>query len=305
MIEPRRPLNLDLNLLVALDALLTERSVSRAAARRGVGQPAMSASLARLRRHFDDPLLVRDGRGSALTPFAQSLIEPVDRAVIAVERALDRSREFDPARDSRTFTVVASDYVLITLLRPMMAALAELAPRTQIRVVPVTSDYDDLLRREQVDLVIVPSDGVPDGFRHPGRPLFTDRYVHAVDRDDPRVGDAVTLEEMTEMSFASYMSTPSPLIERTLAGHGIERRVAAGTTSFVTTPFLLRGTGLVCFLQERLAREVGDAANLRTLELPFESPLIHEWVFWNARSANDPGNRWLRARMFDLAADYD
>ena len=146
----------DLNLFPALEALLEERNVTRAAERLSLGQPAMSAALARLRRHFDDPLLVRDGRVYQLSTFAQSLVEPVREAMAAVEAAATAIRAFDPATDTRSFTIATSDYAALVFLRPLLARLADDAPQIRLRLVPITVDMGDALRRGSLDLVILP-----------------------------------------------------------------------------------------------------------------------------------------------------
>src|ERR1700754_4132374 len=129
--------SVDLNLLIALDALLSERNVTRAAERTSVGQPAMSASLARLRKHFDDQLLVRQGRQVMPTPLAESLVGPVREALAAVETVLVRSRAFAPRTDRAAFTIVAADYVTMVLLRPLFGAITDEAPYVRISVKPV------------------------------------------------------------------------------------------------------------------------------------------------------------------------
>lgn len=296
-------LSLDLNLLSALDALLTQRSVTRAAQRHGVGQPAMSTSLARLRRHFDDPLLVRDGRGMALTPLAERLIGPVDEAIRAIDSALQTSQTFDPAVDERTFTVAASDYVLVTMLQPFISALMDEAPRVQLSVEQLGTDYDDLLRRERVDLVITPSEVIPAGFDYPGELLFSDRYILAVDRDNTALGDALTIDEFASLRYVSFTSSPNAHIDRALDEAGVKREIVISTQSFVAVPLLVKDTSLACLVQERLATRVADTSHLRTLDLPLEVAPIHEWVYWHPRAETDPGHRWLRKRILDFAME--
>jgi DNA-binding transcriptional LysR family regulator len=147
---------IDLNLLVAFDALMSERNVTRAAERLSIGQPAMSASLARLRKLLDDPILVREGAGLAPTPIAESLIGPVHEALVLIESALGTRRSFEPERDERTFSIIASDYVVLVLLQSLFTELAAEAPHVRIHVTPVVPDFLDQLRRGSTDLVILP-----------------------------------------------------------------------------------------------------------------------------------------------------
>src|ERR1700677_4298632 len=149
---------MDLNLVLPLDALLEERHVTRAAESIGIGQPAMSASLARLRRLFGDPLLVRNGRVHELTPLAQALVEPVHATLTSIGQLLATTPHFDPGTDERTFTVVASDYVTLILLRPLLERLYEEAPHVAVNVIPVSGATQVELERSQVDLVIMPKE---------------------------------------------------------------------------------------------------------------------------------------------------
>ncbi|MEW1737967.1 LysR family transcriptional regulator [Nocardia beijingensis] len=293
---------MDLNLLLALEALLTEQSVTRAAERMSVGQPAMSASLARLRKHFNDPLLVRHGRSLALSPLGESLVEPVRSAVAAAGAVLERTSEFDPSTDRRTFTVVASDYMLIVLLRKVIATLATEAPGIQLIVVPIGTDFADQLRREHADLLIVPTEVVDSDFRFPGTHLLTDRYVLVASRDNTDLAEPISIEQFSKLPYAAYtISAIKPVIERQLESLGITRKIMVGTQSFVAAPFLLRETKLVSLVHEKLAHELEGPADLRIIEPPVELPPLHEKLFWHPRHASDPGHLWLRSRIVQFA----
>src|SRR6185437_8607686 len=146
----------DLNLLVAFDALLEERSVTRAATRLSLSQPGMSNALARLRKLFCDPLLVRDGTALVATPRAEALRQPVRDALAIIRDALDERTGFDPAHDRATWTVSCSDYSLLMLIGPLVRRLAAAAPGVTIRVLPRAPDPVRLLRDGTADLVIEP-----------------------------------------------------------------------------------------------------------------------------------------------------
>lgn len=292
----------DLNLMVALEALLTEQNVTRAAERTSVGQPAMSASLARLRKHFQDPLLVREGRRLVPTPLAESLIGPVRNALNAVEVVMGRSASFDPSRDERTFTVVASDYVTLVLLRPLLGRLASEAPGVQLNVVPLNAAFADQLRKGQADLLILPSEVVGQRFAFPHKPLFTDRFVLATHQDNTLVQDSVTMDELVKLPYAAYSGGPLPaIVETQLESLGVRRRIEVSTQGFVVAPFLLAGTPLVSFVHERLAQCVAEAAGLRFVEQPLPLQPIHEALYWNPRHTDDPAHMWLRERIVTLA----
>jgi DNA-binding transcriptional LysR family regulator len=293
---------IDLNLLAALDALLSEGNVTRAAERMSVGQPAMSASLRRLRKHFDDPLLVREGRKLVPTPLAESLVAPVHEALTAVEAVMGASQPFDPAHDQRTFTIVASDYVTLILLRPLFRRLATEAPEVRVNVVPMQPDFADQLRRGHADLLITPT-AVAGQLSLPHTRLFSDRFLLACDRDNPDVGEHVTPEQFSRLPYLSYSVGPlAVLADSELDEVGVERRVEVRTQSFVIAPFLLTGTRLVSMVQERLARLVADQARLRLLEPPVALRPIVEAMYWSPRHTSNPAHTWLRELIAEIAA---
>ncbi|MEO3856642.1 LysR family transcriptional regulator [Acrocarpospora sp. B8E8] len=293
---------IDLNLLVALDALLTECNVTRAAERSSVGQPAMSASLARLRKHFDDPLLVREGRRLKRTPLAETLVGPVRRALVATEAVLLRSPAFDPRKDNAAFTIMAADYVTMVLLRPLLESIALEAPNVRICVRPVEADFADQLRHRAVDMVIIPTELAGRRVPFPHEPLFTDRYVLVVDENHPDVGDRVTLEQLTSLRYVAFSGgTVSPISDTELESLGVHLPVELTTESFVVALLLLGGTGLATIALERLARELAGTAQLRIVECPLVLRSIHEAMYWNPRRDDDLAHQWLRRRIIDLA----
>ncbi|MFW6692278.1 LysR family transcriptional regulator [Streptomyces sp. MAR4 CNX-425] len=293
----------DLNLLLALDALLSECNVTRAAERLSVGQPAMSASLARLRRHFNDPLLVKVGRRMVPTPLAESLVRPVHDAISATEAVMGTAETFDPATGRRTFRIIASDYVLYMLLQPLFTCLATEAPHVQVTVLPLQPDFADQLRRGHADLLVAPAAIVGQPV-FPHRPLFTDRFVLACDRANPDVGDEVSPAEFSRLRYLSYGVAPwQTLAERELDELGIPRRVEVRAQCIVLVPFLLTGTRLVSLVPERVARSVGDPTRLRVLEPPAPLHPIVQAMYWTPRHTEDPAHRWLRGRLAGLAAE--
>jgi DNA-binding transcriptional LysR family regulator len=290
---------IDLNLLVALDALLTERSVTLAARRLSIGQPAMSAALGRLRRLFDDPLLVRQGSRLVPTPLAESLVDPVRQCLASVESIVSVRGAFQPDRDVRRFTLLASDYVLFVLLRPLFAELATEAPGVLIHVTPVPADHFDRLRDGRADLLILPREIARDaGARFPHVALFTDRHVCAVAMDNPDVGDTMSLAEFSTLPYLAYQAgAPYSLVESQLDLREIPRRTKVATETFALAPFLLTGTRLITLLYERLGRQVAEQAGIRLLESPVDLPPITEAMYWDPRHTEDAGHRWLRDRI--------
>ena len=178
----------DLNLLVAFDALMCERSVTNAARRLSVGQSAMSSTLARLRKLFGDPLLIRDGRKLTATPLAESLAKEVRDVLDQIESILSGPIDFDPAQAERTFSIMASDVVSIVLLKPLRARLAAEAPGVRVRVMPPAADDAERLRRNRADILITPREVFPDYQSFRNTFLFSDRLLCAVDVGNEAVG---------------------------------------------------------------------------------------------------------------------
>jgi LysR family nod box-dependent transcriptional activator len=302
MSAPKLLHQLDLNLLLPLDALLTERNVTRAAERLNLGQPGMSAALGRLRKVFDDPLLVRNGRGLELSPLGQALVDPVRDAMSALERMLTTRPHFDPASDARTFRVVASDYVTLVLLRPLLAHLYRDAPLVKVSVSPITTSYVTELERAAIDLLIMPKEVsavVEDSFGH--RTLYTDRYLCAVCRENREVGDSITREMLSELPYLTYNQNSLPAyVDVQLDGMHISRNVALTTQSFVMAPLLVPGTPMLAYVHERLTTRP-EFEVLRVFESPVPLLPITETMYWHPVFERDPGHRWLRERLSSLA----
>ncbi|MEJ2889497.1 LysR family transcriptional regulator [Actinomycetospora aeridis] len=297
---------LDLNLLVAFDVLIAERNVTRAAERLSVGQPAMSASLARLRKFFDDPLLVREGRALTPTPTALELVGPIRDALDTIESTVRATREFDPRTDHRTFALMASDYVLLVLLRPLLAQLEAEAPKLRLNVRPATSDSDERLARSELDLLILPTELASRSAEVRSAPLFTERFVVAVDRDHPDVGEHITEEQFRTLPYLAYDGAPGVTIsELRLRRLGIDRHADVHTQSFVIQPLMLPGTRLMALLHERLATYFASHLPIRLLDPPFDVPPMTEAMFWSPRTDADPAHRWLRDRIRRAAAAMD
>src|SRR5215475_9698633 len=264
----------DLNLLVALDALLAERNVTRAAERVGLSQPGMSNTLARLRKLFGDPLLVREGLALVPTPRAESLRQPVQEALSLIENALDNRPGFDPARDHMTFTVSCSDYSVLMLIGPLVRRLAAAAPGLTIQVLPRAPDPVRLLRDGDADLVIEPVEIMPETTL-PSLRLFADRWVCCVWAGTAEVGDQMTQETYLRLGHLVYSAMrghPVSIVDTYLAQAKVARRIEFTVESFLLAPFLLQGTDLVAVVPERAAGHLRRTADVRFLEPPMDLP---------------------------------
>ena len=200
--------NLDLNLLVTLDALLTERNVTRAAGRLGVSQPAVSAGLARLRRHFGDELLSRVGNHYELSPLAVQLRADTTAALASIRRVFEASPTFDPRETDREFTIVLSDYAAAVMGEELSRTIAALAPGVRLRMelpTPYLVDHvSETLRA--VDGFVLPHGFIQD---MPNVDLFEDDWVGLAARDNPDVGEDVTLEQLAELPWVLTFHKPT------------------------------------------------------------------------------------------------
>jgi len=296
---------LDLNLLLPLDALLTEQHVTRAAARLNMGQSGMSSALGRLRRLFDDDLLVRNGRSFGLTPLAQALVTPVRDAITSLERILTTRPQFDPATDRRTFRIIASDYLTVVLLRPLMARLFDDAPSVSIDIAPISPGYATTLERALVDLLILPAEILEASLDDMScQELFTDRYVCAVSRDNARVtGGTFPAGQLSTMPYVQCsQNLVQSFADDQLDDLHIRRNTALSTQNFIMAPFLLPCPPLFTLALKRLMSRP-EYAGVRTLEPPVELRPITETMYWHPTFNSDPAHRWFRERLSLLAGE--
>ena len=295
---------IDLNLLVALEALLEEKNVTHAGVRLSTSQSAMSGSLARLRRHFNDELLVRVGREYELTPLAERLLPVVQSSLHKAEEALSLTRHFDPSRSRQRFSVVMSDYVMTVFMEPLLRALAQEAPGIRIDFHPIViGQLETETHLRCHDLMIVPL-----GYQLPGvsETVMHDRFVCLVDPDNPRLVDGrLSLRDLAEMPHAACVIGKLTPADRQLETLGITPRVQVSTPGFNVLPFLVGGTDLVAVVPERAAGHLRRTADVRFLEPPMDLPPITEMLWWNPRRTMDPAHAWLRARIAEIAAELD
>jgi len=295
---------LDLNLLVALDALLRERSVTRAAQRVGLSQPGMSNALARLRRLFGDPLLVRQGAALVPTPRAEALAGPVHEALELIRVAIEAPGEFDPARDRRRFRLSCSDYSVLMLVGPLVRELAVTAPGLTVEVLPRLADAGRALDHGEVDLVIEPAE-IMGRADLPSVRLWDDHWMCCVWEGNTRVGDELSLELYTQLGHLIYSmgsaGQPVAIPDLHLERLGVARRIEVSVESFLLAPFLLQDTDLVTLVPARAEAFLRRAGAIRLLEPPVEFPVLVERLWWHPRATADPGHAWLRERIAEVS----
>jgi DNA-binding transcriptional LysR family regulator len=291
----------DLNLLVALDVLLTERNVTRAGERLFLSQPAMSGILARLRHAFHDELLVRMGRNLELTALATELAGPVRETVRQIEDLLNMRRPFAPESVQWSCRIAASDLVVFLLLRPLLQSLTELAPSVSVRFFALEPTAADRLAAGEIDFAVLPAEFEP---ALPSVPLFEDSWVCAVWSGHPHSGEQFTLDEflaLPHLTFRLAGREHGSIVESYLAEIGCERKIVASTESFATTPFLLRETSLVTLIPRRLGERLRQAAEIRLVQPPFDVPPLREKLIWSPRYTASAAHTWIRERFVEVA----
>jgi DNA-binding transcriptional LysR family regulator len=286
--------NVDLNLLVALDVLLAERNVSRAAVRLHLSQPATSAVLARLRELFGDPLLRRSARGMLPTPRALELLAPVKQVLDEIDRIIQPRAAFDPDRAEYTFTLSASDYVEYALLPTLVDYLEREAPRVRLAVRPL--DLQTVAKQMEigeVDLCITGLLNAPQGLHE--RPLYTERIVSVVRRNHPGVDAQLTLDSFCRLEHI-LVSVPgsgfSARIDEALAALGRKRHTRLAVPHFLLVPEIVARSDMISALPERLA--LGYADKLRILEPPIKLDGFTVGQIWHERNEREPAQIWLR-----------
>ena len=286
----------DLNLLVVLDALLDELSVSRAAERLALSQPAVSGALARLRGLFGDPLFTRAQRGLIATDRAKALAAPVKR-LLREASELVAPAAFDPASAAREFRIATTDYMTVTVLVPLLERLRAQAPGVRLAIRSLeTADLGARLQRGDLDLAITAREFAPPDLM--SRALYSDRYVGAVRRLHPLLAGDVTVERFCAYPHSLVVprgGDPHGPVDDVLEAMGQARTIALSLPNFLALPAALRGTDIVAVGPERLLRTW--AGELEVFELPIAVPGFDVIAVWHSRSANDAGHRWLREML--------
>jgi LysR family transcriptional regulator, nod-box dependent transcriptional activator len=293
---------IDLNLLVALDAILDERHLTRAGDRLGLSQPTMSHTLSRLRRLFGDELLVRVGREYYLTPLAAELVEPLRDVLKKIELTIERRPMFNPARDERAFTIAASDYATYLVLQPAIQRIQREAPGVSLEVQPLGRAASARVEAGEIDLAIWPEVLGPDV---PHEVLFQDRWVGVVWSKHPDVEETLSMDQYLDLPHVAYGSSLhdiTGIADKAMYETHPEARIAVTVESFFLLPFLITNTPLIALVHARLARRLAGMADIKVVQPIFETPTISEAIFWHPRLTTDPAHRWLRAVLSEAAA---
>jgi|AACY02.15.fsa_nt_gi LysR family nod box-dependent transcriptional activator len=292
---------LDLNLLVVLDALLRERSVTRAARELHLSQPAMSASLARLRLYFNDELLVPQGKRMLPTAHAQNLAPLVARALADIEMRIMGAAIFDPATSQRSFSICASDFATVVLLQPLLARLETEAPGVRIAISAPAPEALPQLERGEIDFIVTPEQFASKA--HPTQLLFEERHVVVGCRKNPIFKKPLTVESFFEQGQVIMgVGHAQTFAEREMGELNRRRRIDVVCASFLEVPWMLPGTRRIAMMHERLAQLMVKQLPLAIAPLPFEFPLMREIVQYHSARVEDGGMQWLLKELLAQAA---
>ena len=293
---------LDLNLLVALDALLTERSVSLAAERLCLSQSATSSALARLRDYFGDEMMVVRGRQMVLTARAEELIEPVRAVLDQIQKTIAVTPVFDPVTCDRQIRMMASDYVTDVLLSDVLRGLETSAPNMRVDILPMHDAPQEVIERQQVDLLVTLDYALsPD---HPSQILFEDDHVVIGWDQNPAMHEEITRQRYFELGHvvARFGKSRVPAFEDSFMRRMKQtRRVEVVAPSFLSLGGLVIGTNRIATVHRRMAVNMASYAPLILRELPFMVPPIREAVQWHIANSNDAPLRWIVERTVAAA----
>jgi DNA-binding transcriptional LysR family regulator len=295
----------DLNLVLALDALLAEQHVTRAAARLGITQSAASHALARLRELFGDPLLVRGPKGAMLpTPLATELGPSVHRVLDDLAGVLRGQDAFDPAAATGAFHLGGADYTDLVLLPRLVARFATHAPRLDLWIHNHPGFGDAELAAGTLDLVIGPPRNAARPAGSYERVLFRETFTCVMREGHPLADQRLTLARYVSCDhvMVAPRGTPGSLVDTALARAGKSRRVAVAVPSFLIVPFIVASTDLIATLPTRIADLVAPTMGLVCMKPPVELEPFQMAMAWHERKHADRRHRWLREQMIAVAA---
>jgi DNA-binding transcriptional LysR family regulator len=295
--------DLDLNLLRAFDAVLRDGSVTAAAERLSLSQPAMSNALSRLRRILGDPLFMRTPGGMRPTPFAQQLAAPVRQALDLIHTTLQQRPGFDPRTSQRSFRLQLSDVGEIVFLPLLLERLQREAPGVRVETEHFPQDeVSDALAAGEIDLAVGFLPELSLGVVQ--RRLFRDRYVCLVRADHPKIGSRLTLAQFLAAShvLVSARGSAHEIVEQTLRNKGLVRRIALRVPHFTVVPMILSRTDHMVIVPEGLVRSIARLGRFKSLKPPVDIPALDVKVHWHERFDQDPGISWLRGVLVELYA---
>ncbi|HKS39980.1 MAG TPA: LysR family transcriptional regulator [Blastocatellia bacterium] len=303
--------SIDLNLLLAFESLMDERNVTRAAKRIGLSQPAMSNALTRLRRTFNDPILVRSPEGMMPTPAAQALIGPIRAALASLRAAIEEKPAFNPAASRRMFHLLTSDYAEIMLVAPVIAALRAQAGDISLRVHRSSSVFQPPATASLADSFNIAIGFFPDALSLDvslqSEVLWEEKSVCMASASHPSIKGKLSLRQYAAASHAAifYKSEGPGFIDTLLAQKGFSRRSVVQVPHFASVPFIVACSDLIATVPERFALYFSKRLNLQVLPAPIHIPPFRLTMLWHERVHRDPAHAWMRGLIAETAAKLD
>lgn len=289
---------LDLNLLVALDVLLSEQSITRAARKLNLSQSATSGVLARLREYFNDELLVQVGRTMVRTVLANQLANPVRDVLLQIQSTIETKPGFDAAQSTRHFRIAASDYSTCVILSGLVRRLGVEAPSITLEILSPRDGTVEQAERGELDIVLMPR-AFSGMEAHSGELLLCDSYCCVVWQGNTLVGNSMSMQQYLAMDHvaARFGDRASSFEEWALHTAGIERRIVTTSNHFSMLPQLLLGTNRVAMMQSRLAALSATYFPIRILPAPMAIPPMEMMMRWHRYLDDDLAHCWLREQL--------
>jgi DNA-binding transcriptional LysR family regulator len=292
--------SIDIRLLSVFDEIYKTRSVTAAALALGLGQPAVSIALSKLRQQLGDPLFVRTSTGMEPTPFGDGLVRPVRAVLDALDMVLGHRNAFEAGTSSRTFRICMTDISQLVLLPKLLQTLRLSAPGIQIEIFPLSGDTAHLLETGDADLALGFMPQLEAGFYQ--QLLFMQSFVCMVGSDHPRIKDGLSLAQFeAEDHVVVSSSGAAPLIlDREIARQGVKRRITMKIPNFLGAAFVVEHTDHIITIPTRLGDALQGRGALRMFPVPFPLPDYGVKQHWHERYHHDPGSRWLRGVISEL-----
>ena len=296
--------HVDLNLLKLFDALIKERSVTRAGQKLGLSQPAASRGLGRLRRMLGDKLVIPTAKGLELTPRAAFLSEPVAKLLEEAKQIVAPSI-FSPSETTGRISIAANDHMSLLLMPKLLSKLATLAPNLDLEIAAPSGDNVKLVAQGEVDLAIGVYDKLPARFHQ--RSLYNEDFVCLVRRDHPVLSKHWDLECFIALSHISVIITGhgKNVVDEALAKLNLSRRIAVRLPHFLAAPMLVAESDMILSLPRRLANRIATSMPVEVLELPLEIERFSPSIIWNEKRHDDPAHIWLRNLIMEVSSEVN
>jgi DNA-binding transcriptional LysR family regulator len=291
---------MDLKLLSVFDEVYKTRSVSRAGENLGVAQSSISIALARLRRHFGDPLFVRTSDGMQPTPHATALVAPVRQALELLRSITRQQAAFEPAMAQRTFRICMTDITHLALLPPLINRLRDVAAGINVEITHISAQTPKMLESGEADLAVGFMPELEAGFYQ--QKLFEQDFSCVVRSGHPRIHSRLTQAMFRRENHVvvTAAGTGQNLVEEELLRMGVQRNIALRLPNFLGIGGLVASTDLVVTVPQRVAETLLRIADVKVIRPPFELPVFAVKQHWHERYHQDPANRWLRSVISDL-----